>query len=464
MKKMIIFGWMVGVLFGLSAQGEVRLPQPKMETLPNGLQIVWFPDDKVPVVDLLLLVKSGERDDPPGKSGTSSLLASVLSRGAGGVSATDLAHSVERLGASLGISSDDDSTTIALHGLAPDASELLRILSLLATKPDFPESEVTREHERILDRWRHLGDSAEILASIFFQKKMMAGTQFGRVGFGSVQEFSKVTRDDVLNYYKTHFSPRNSMLVVVGQVDPAVFREKLVTFLGEWKGSTPNRQWRNYTDRRVVTRPGEILLVDRPGQSQAQIRVGLPAPSVFSPDRHALLVGNALFGEYFNSRLVSVIRDQLGLTYGIGSGFMFQREFGRFSISASTRTEAVGELLAETLKQLDRWQKESISQSEVQTAREYLMGSFPLSVASVGAVASKWLSAYHLGLGTDVLSQYSSKIQNVTTEQVNQAVRKNIDSKKRMIVIAGDAKMMRKSLEKKGYKKFKILTASDWKE
>ncbi len=458
-----IFAIIAGVLVATSGWAAVtlKLPQPQVETLANGLQLVWFVDERIPVVDLVLLVRSGERDDPPGKSGVSSLLSAALGRDSGGISATEMSRSVEKLGASRSISTDDEAFLIGTHGLAADSEELLKILALTALKPDFLDTEVKREHGRILDRWRHLGDSAEVLASVAFQKRIMAGTHYGRTGFASVKEFTQVAREDVLAYYKAHFTPKNSILMIVGQVNKPQFRMKIEKAFQDWKGEIPQRQWKNYSDPRVMTQPGQILLLDRPDLTQAQVRIGLPAPDVHSPDRYDLAVGNALFGEYFNSRLVSVIRDEMGLTYGIGSGFSFNQEVGRFSILTSTRTESVGKLLDETLFQLKKWKNGPIPAQEVETAREYLSGGFPLGVASLGAVASRWLAARVMGLGDHALDEFAAKINSVTPERVNQAVKKHIQPDQAMIVIAGDAVGIRKSLEKSGFTKIKLLKAGD---
>ena len=148
---------------------EVKLPVPKLKTLPNGMQLVWFLNKSLPVVDMAVLVKSGYRDDPAGKTGTSELLTEVIDRGDAGMSAQDFARSVEVLGASRYATVDEDTMSVGMHGLSSDAPELLDLMSKMVLHPDFPAAEVSREHARLLDRWAHLGDSSESLVGLTFR-------------------------------------------------------------------------------------------------------------------------------------------------------------------------------------------------------------------------------------------------------------------------------------------------------
>ncbi|MCM2323483.1 MAG: insulinase family protein, partial [Oligoflexia bacterium] len=298
-KLMVAFAFLLSSAAG--ATESLRLPVPELETLPNGLEVAWFLNDRLPVVDLALLVKSGSRDDPQGRSGTAELLSSCLDRGAGGLSARELAAAVERLGASRYISADEDTFSVGMHGLAPDAPVLLDILARLVVRPEFPEAEVAREHARLQDRWSHLADYSESLAGVAFRRLMTAGTSYGRGSFLSAAEFSKVGRAEIAAFHRRHFTPRNSILMVVGRVDRTEFRRRILDSFGEWKGEAPVRERKKYFDPRLPRSPaGKIVIVDRPGLTQAQVRLGLPAPLIQAPEHYALVVANAMLGEYFH--------------------------------------------------------------------------------------------------------------------------------------------------------------------
>ena len=433
----------------LAAQ-ELKLPLPEIEKLPNGLEVVWFVNDSLPIVDLALLVKSGFRDDAPGKSGTAELLSSVLDRGDDGMSALQIAHSVEMLGASRYVSADEDDFSVGMHGLAPDAPVLLDLLAKISLHPDFPDAEVKREHERLLDRWNHIGDYGETLANLAFGRLITMGTSYGRGGFVSINEFRRVGREDVVQYYKKSFEPKNAVLMVVGRVNPNEFRPKIMSAFGNWQGEAPPRNWKNFSDPRLPYRFGEIVLIDRPDLTQAQVRIGFKAPGLAAPDHYPLVVANALLGEYFNSRLNSLIRDKLALTYSIGSSFSYSRDLANLLITSSTRNESVGQLIHKTIEVLKDLKQGPIPGDEVKMAKEYLEGGFPLSTATLGAVASRWLSGYVFNLGPGYLNEFVPKINAVEPGDVVAAVSKNFDLNHLVIVVAGDARAISKSLKEAG--------------
>lgn len=460
---------------GLLVPKAYTLPTPEIETLPNGLKVVWFLNDRFPVVDLAVLVQGGFRDDPTGKSGVAELLSSALARGAAGQSAQQLSHSIEVLGAAHYETADEDSFTAGIHGLSPDADQLLELLGKMVTQSDLSDTEVTRERARTLDRWQHIGDYSETMAGLAYRRIMTAGSPYGRGSILSLKELKTVQGQDVRDYYRKFFTPKNSVLMVVGRVDKVQFRKKILAVLGDWKGELPQRPVKSYSDSRFVVSTKsqgkskaplqkaapKIFLMDRPGLNQAQVRLGFLAPSILVPEHHALVVGNALLGEYFNSRLNLLIRDQLGLTYGINSGFSYSRDLSSFTITSSTQNETVGPLIVKTLDVLEQLKRGPISADEVGAAKTYLVGGFPLSTSTLQAVASRWLAGQVLGVQANYLNEYMGKIQNVSNEEVQSAIQKYFNLDQLVIVISGDAGKIRESLGEVKLAPLKTLSASD---
>ena len=438
-----------------------HIPPPQVETLPNGLQLVWFLSDKLPVTDLVLMVKSGYRDDPASKSGTAELLSSSIERGASGQSALELAHAIEMLGGSRYVSADEDSITIGMHGLALDSTAFLENLAKIALHPDFPEGEVVREHSRIIDRWNHLGDYGDTLASLAYQRLMTAGSVYGRGSFTGINEFKNVKREDVLSFYKTHFTPKNSILMIVGRVDQPKFKQKIEELFGGWKGEAPSKKSEKYSDSRLKAKPGQIVVVDRPNLTQAQVRLGFAAPTIKSPDHYPLMVANAFLGEYFNSRLTSIIRDKLGLTYSIGSSYSYSKDFAKFTVSSATQNSSVGQLISKTDEILKDMKLGSVIEQEVSEAKEYLQGGFPLSVSTLASMAARWLNGWFFDMGPEYLNEFVPKVSGVTKDQVVSAVSKTFDLDHMFIVVAGDAKEIEKGLSKPQQKLVKRVVLKD---
>jgi predicted Zn-dependent peptidase len=436
-----------------------RLPLPTVEKLPNGLTVAWFVDDKLPVVDLALLVQTGTRSDPKGKSGTVEMTARMLERGAHGLSAEDMAHRVESLGASGFASADEEGITVGMHGLSQDADSLLELVAWIAREPNFFPTEFRRERALLGESWRHLTDSAESVAGYVFGKTILNGTVYERGTLDDAKKLSRVKVRDVRAFHRANFVPPNSVLVVVGRVDRPAFRDRIVSLFGSWRGKSPKKADFPVKNPRYTVKNGEILIVDMPGLPQAQVRLGFRIPGVRSRKRYALEVANALLGEYFNSRLNLIVRDRLGLAYGIQSSLTYFKESAFFSVGSATAAPNIGRLLAETIHQLRLLKAADVLEEEIKTSKDYLIGGFPLSVSTLGEVATRWLNGYSFQLGPDYLNEFMPKVSAVTRECVVEAVDEAFHLDRLVIVIAGDAKQVEKSLREKGFKHFRRIRA-----
>ncbi|MBI3534001.1 MAG: insulinase family protein [Deltaproteobacteria bacterium] len=266
--------------------------------------------------------------------------------------------------------------------------------------------------------------------------------------------------------YQTCFSPKNALFLVVGKVDKSLFQKKVQSVFGSGGSWTSGTVWNSenkkkdliiYEDKRLATKKDEILLVERLGLNQAQVKIGFKAPLIYAPEHHALLVANALLGEYFNSRLNSIIRDKLALTYAIESYFVYNKNFAEFSVSSSTKNETIGQLIKKTLEILKDFEGGGISEEEIKMSKDYLIGSYSLSVSTLQVVALNWLIGYVFGLGDQYINDFIPKIKQVTHQEVIQAVKKYFLLDKVTIVIAGDPKPLLKSLKESDFKKIKQI-------
>jgi zinc protease len=462
------FVWVIGFLFCMgSAQAapeplSFRLPEPLVETLPNGMKIAWFVDDKLPLVDLSLLVESGTRYDPAGKSGTVELTSRLLERGSGGLAAQEMARRVERLGASGAAGADEEGISVSMHGLSQDADELLEILALMVLRPNFREDEFAREKRRVEESWRHLADSAEVLSGFAFGRAILGGTPYARGNLQDLKNLRAVKLQDVRAFHRAHFVPKNAILVVVGRVDRAAYRTRIDRLFGAWSGALPKKVDVIYRDPRFAAKKGpgdEVLLVDRPDLPQAQLRLGFPIPGLRSKSRYSLAVANALLGEYFNSRLNLVVRDRMGLAYGIESHLTYMKDASFLSIASATAAPNAGKLLEETIRQLRLVRAGDILKEEVDVSKDFLLGGFPLGLSTLGAVATRWLHGYTFNLGPDYLNSFIPKIAAVSRESVLAAISEAFTLERMIIVISGDAKAIEKSLRERGFKKIRKVKA-----
>jgi predicted Zn-dependent peptidase len=307
-----------------------------------------------------------------------------------------------------------------------------------------------------------MADSAEALSGFAFARAVLAGTPYARGSLQDLRNLRQVRIEDLRAFHRAHFTPRNSLLLIVGRVDRPTFRARIESLFGAWKGGKPVKSDVRFTDRRFVGKrgpEGDIFLVDRPDLPQAQVRIGFPVPGLHSKSRHALAVGNALLGEYFNSRLNLVVRDQMGLAYGIQSGITYLRDYAFLSVASATASANTGKLVEETLRQLRLARAGDVLAQEVETSKAYLIGGFPLGLSTLSAVASRWLAGYRFDMGPDYLNGFIPKVSAVTREKVVHALSEAFALDRMVIVVSGSAAEIEKSLREKGFKRIRRISA-----
>ena len=444
------------LFFQLHTALALNLPMPEVEELPNGLKVVWFVKDSLPLIDLSVFVKAGYRDDSEGKSGTLELLSALFERGPAkkesGPSSLPMSKTGESFGAIRTVIPDDDSVSIGYHGLAQDAYELLELLGQEVLQSHFSIQQVKQAHSYISDRRSQVLSSSEGLAQIAWQRSVFASTNYARGGFASMKEFSHVGREDIIQFYNKFFTPKNSFLLVAGRVDRPSFKKKILSIFGQWQGSEPQHFMKIYRDARLHRKREKILLVDRRGENQVQIRLGMRAPVIRSSNQTSLLVGNAILGEHFN---------RLGLAYSVQSILGFKKDDTDWMISSLAPSEGVGSLISGILEVLKTIKKGAFTEEEVEGAKVYLQGGFPLTVSSLNLVASRWLSMTLFGLKEDYLSGYIDRMGQVNSKQVQEVLFKTIDLDRIVVVLVGDAMKITPSLRKAGLGSIKKVSASD---
>jgi len=454
------------LLFVIALPARAGLPVPELERLPNGLTVAWFVDDRLPLVDLALLVRAGKRADPAGGSGTAELLAAAIDKGAGSLDTTGFARAVERLGATRYVSADDDSMTLGVHGLSSDADPLIGLLADLALRPALPPEAVRWERERISQILEKVRTDTEGALSLAFARIMAAGTPYFRGSVLSAPELGRIGREDLVSFHARYFVPEGAVLMIAGKVDREAFSARVSEAFGSWRAPDDQGTAHPADPPRPPADSGEpsgraAAVVHFGGEEQAHVRVGFRLPSIGSPDSWALMVVNAILGEYFKSRLNQVVRDGLGLTYSIRSSMTFSKDVGILTIGTSTRAPLVGKLLDKTYEVVDGLRKHPPSPGELRQAKDFLIGSFPVRTAGLVAAASRWLAGHVFGLGPEYLNHYAERVEKVTAADVARVATAYLDTAGARAAVAGDGDRIAQPLAKSGFRIFRRVSGGE---
>ena len=208
--------------------------------------------------------------------------------------------------------------------------------------------------------------------------------------------------------------------------------------LGGWTEPTVAAPVRGLADA-GATGGRRIVVVDRPGSPQSELRIGHLGVPRSNPDFHAISVLNALLGGLFGSRLNSLLREQKGYTYGVHSSFDMRVGSGPFAVRTAVQTEFTVPSVVETLGELQRIREGLVTDEELTIARDYLVGVFPLRYETSGQVAGAIGGLVAHGLPDDELDRYRPAIAAVSAEQVLAAAQRYIRPDEAVVVIVGDA-------------------------
>jgi len=390
------------------------MPPVQRLVLPNRLILLIGEDHSLPFVTLQLLTDSGTRRDPLGKEGLADLTARGLLWGTSKRDLDAIHQELDFMGASLTSSSGRDYATLGLRVLKKDLDKGLDLFRETLTQPIFPEEELRREIEKTLASIQSAEDEPEEVAEKEFQKALFLNNRYGHPIEGTRESLQRITREDLLQFYRSYYHPNNAILVVVGDVTHDEIRSKVSSRMGTWpSGKIPEERFVTaFADQK------KTIKIDR-SITQANIILGHRGVSRDNPDYYALTVMNYILGGGgFSSRLVDEIRVKRGFAYSVASFFDPGRYPGSFQIALQTKNASAREAIALSLQEMERIQKEPVSEKELERVKKYLIGSFPMRLDTQGKLVNFLGQVEYYGLGLNYPDTYPSVIQAVTRDDV----------------------------------------------
>lgn len=440
---------------------SLRLPEVQKHQLANGLPVLLVEQHEVPVVVVNLLIHSGASSDPlaPRRlTGLANLTASLLTHGAGRRSALEIADEVDYLGAILSAGSGWDSSSVRLFTPVARLGPALDILADVALRPTFAAEELNRVRKEILTGFLQAREEPRALASAATLRVLYGvAHRYGVDVEGNAESVGAIARPDIEAFHRAHYTPENATCIVVGDVTVAGVLPLLEKALAGWKGAAPPAP--ALADAPQVKRR-ELILVDKPGAAQSELRFTRIGVARSTPDYFAIEVLNTILGGSFTSRLNDNLRERHGYSYGAGSGFAMRRGKGPFVAAAAVHTEVTDKAVAEVTKELVHI-RQPVSADELERARDYLILGYPAEFETTSQIAAKLAERVLYGLPDDFFNTYAQRIRAVTAEDVERVARAYLDPERTLIVVVGDRKAIEPGLRKLGLGLLRVLTVDE---
>jgi zinc protease len=424
---------------------EYRFPPFERARLSNGLTVVSAHVPGRALLAASLIAPGGAWNEPVEQAGVTILTARAMPEGTRRLSATEFIESSERLGAEIHADASWEALTASMEVPRSKFGDALALLAEMAFEPAFPAEDVDRlREERLNDLLQAWSDPRRRAERVFPETVYASSVPYSRPIAGIQSSVRGLDRDAVASRHAELIDPATATLVIAGDLTGVSLLELAERHLGQRPAAAVNSA---DTDRSVGPNPGgRVVLVDKPGAPQSELRIGHLGVPRKTPDFHAIAVLNAILGGTFNSRLNRVIREEKGYTYGIHSSFDMRRGPGPFAVRCAVETAVTIPALEETMRIIGEMTERGPDADELDVARDYLVGVFPLRFEGSAQVAAALAGLVVFDLPDDELDSYRPAIAAVTADDVLQAAQRNIRPWEMSIVIVGDAREVEPAL------------------
>jgi len=409
---------------------KVNIGEPQSFTLDNGLKVFVVENHKLPRVAFSLQldidpVKEGD------KAGAADLAGQLLSKGTKNRTKEELNFSIDFIGARFSTS----ATSVFGSALKKHQNTLLEIMADVIKNPDFKEEELKKLKTQTISGIQAEKDDPDAI-SRNVRRVLLYGKDHPYGEITTEETMENISLEDTKNFYETYFKPNVSYLAVVGDINLEEAKKLVKEYFGDWeKGDVPEHNY-EFPEQPKAT---EVAFVNKPGAVQSVV-------SVFntidlkpgSPDAIKAIVTNGILGGGFVSKLNLNLREENAYTYGARSSINTDELVGSFSASAKVRNEVTDSALTEMLNELLNMQKGEVTEDELKTMKNYLIGTFAIGLENPQTIARFAINIDKYGLPKDYYSNYLKNVAEVSLDDVNEISKKYINPRNGYILIVGN--------------------------
>ncbi len=424
-----IFATLIAFVIALPAWAEIEIEEV---TSPGGITAWLVEDHSIPFAALELRFRGGTSLDDPDKRGAVYLMSGLIEEGAGDMDARTYARELESLAASFTYNAGDDSVSISARFLTENRDEVIDLLRTTLLEPRFDEDAVERVKAQILSGLRSDQTDPNDIAGRSFAAMAYGDHPYGSEGKGTLETVAALTRDDVVTAYDSVFAKDRLYVGAVGDITAEELGALLDTLLLDLPETG-----KPIPERAEVQIEGGVSVVefDTP-QSVAlfsQKGIDRDDPNFFA----AFVLNHILGGGGFESRLMQEVREKRGLTYGVYS-YLAPKDLASVYLgSVSSSNDRIAEAVEVIRDEWARAASEGVTQKELDDAKTYLTGAYPLRFDGNGRIAGIMVGMQMQGLPIDYIATRNDKVNAVTLDEINRVASELLDPEGLHFTIVG---------------------------
>lgn len=431
---------------GAAPPNRFEFPEAATKTLPNGLRVFVVSDHHDPAVAVrLVILSAGSVKDPAGMPGVAQMTANLLTQGTLKRSARDVAEAIDFVGGELAAAAGKDATTVTLDVVKKDIDTGLDLMSDVVLHPAFRGEELDRQRQQLLSNLTLQYSDPDYLASLVFARAVYGNSPYGLPQEGTPEVAKKLQRDEIAKFHDANYAPNESLIGFAGDISPEAAFAAAQKYFGAWKKlDVPDAA----PAATAASQGQHMWLVDKLDAVQTQIRAGKLGIRRGDPNYIPVTVADRIFGGGYHSRLNSELRVKKGLTYGAFSTMNAHRFAGSFTVGTFTRTEETVAATGLLLDLVTKMSSGEVSPNELEDARDFLAGSYPIQSETAEQVTDRVLTVAAFDLPADYNRTYQQRIRAVTQEQVKEVAQRYFTTSDFDLVLVGNVSEFREKLKK----------------
>jgi predicted Zn-dependent peptidase len=431
-------GWLVAALLVLSPARAMsadpvsgfRAPSPVLRTLPNGLTVAVFEDDRLPLVQLQLLVAAGSAHEPPGEAGVATLTFQMLAQGTASRTGAAFEEGVQALGGSIGGNVARGFATINGAFLTGDMEAGLELLADVIVNPILDEAQIPAVKGRIAGGIASARRDPVTLADDHLWAAVFGDHPYGRPAYGGLRSLAGLSAAQVRMFHRSRYRPDQALLAIAGDITPERAFKAAEELLGSWGGRV-----KDASPAPLPAPPADfrVRIVDAPGQTRAELRLGTVGPSGSDADHEALAVAGELLAS--------------GAEPALRFGLLGLRSAGLFSLASSSSPDSAGREVARMRAALAGGLAAAPAAGALDEVKRRMAARFAFQFETRAGVIAQWMASTISGVDGDRMATYPLRVAALTGDDVRAALARHVAPDRMVLVAVGPADRLRSQLE-----------------
>jgi zinc protease len=406
-------------------------------TQAAGIDLITYHTDVKQVVVILGSLPAGDAMAGSGNIAIPTLTGMMLDRGTKSLDKYAIAEQLDNVGAEIAFSVGTQSVEVRAKCLTKDLPLIIGLIASELRTPAFQLQEFNKARQQFIGALEASEQNTEARAQEAFGRAIFPQGHPNRPH--AVNEYETAARaatlDELKAFYAKYYGPAHMTLVVAGDVAAPDAQSEVGKVFSGWSGG---EDYVRPAAPAVLTAASEVSvpLADKPSVS---IVLGQPTGLRYrDPDALPLRVGTAILGRGFTGRLMGTVRDKEGLTYNIGAAVSEDNIVdGSWDISASFAPALLDKGIASTRRELDKWWKDGVTDQELTSFKQGIVGTYLVSLSTTAGLANAILTDVQRGYDVSWLTGYPQAVNALTRDQVNAAIKHHINPSEMVLVKAG---------------------------